>query len=253
MMRTTTRRAAAATVLGGIVVASALGLGSTAAVADDEDGIGLSVTISPSPTPTSTAPAGGTGTGGSTTRPGTSTSGTTTPADSVEPASDAEPVLADDEVDLGGVLYISGLSSSYGWSINPLDGESETSFTVRNVSNTTFSSTADFWLDGPFGNRVSEAKGVRITDLKPGESRIVDATLGGIGQWTFVNVHATLRPPKTVEGVELDSITRDKFVVVLPWGVLGIGALGGLGYAGYAAVRWIREPYVPARLAGASA
>ena len=124
---------------------------------------------------------------------------------------------------------------------------------MRNVSDTTFSSTARFWLDSPFGTTVSEVKGVEIVDLKPGESRVVDATLGGIGQWTFVTAHATLTPPKTVDGVELDSITRDQFVVIPPWGVLSLIGVGGIGFAGYALVQFMRRPYAPAGLAGATA
>jgi hypothetical protein len=252
MISTTARRTAAAALLGAMVAVSALCLGSSAALADDEDGIGLSVTVPGSSTvPGAVVPGTVTPVTGSTRGP--SSTGTTPSDDTVDPVADTTPALEDDEVDLGGVLYISGLSSAYEWSVNPLDGRSETSFTVRNVSDTTFSSTARFWLDSPFGTTVSEVKGVKITDLKPGESRVVDATLGGIGQWTFVTAHATLTPPKSVEGVELDSITRDQFVVIPPWGVLSLVGLGGIGFAGYALVQFVRRPYAPAGLAGAPA
>jgi hypothetical protein len=85
---------------------------------------------------------------------------------------------------------------------------------------------------------------VEIADLKPGETRTVEASLGGIGQSTFVQVHATLTPPKTVDGVELDSITRDQFLVVPPWGVAALGGAGALGFAGVTLAQFLgRTPF----------
>ena len=249
MISVNARRTAAATILGGIVVVTVLGLGSSAAFADDEDGIGLSVTISPSPTDGSTTPGSPAGT--DTPRDPVSTA----PATGVDPVAPATgtPTPEKGEVDLGGILFVSGVTSTYDWSVNPLDGAAETSITVRNVSKSTFSSTVRFWADGPVGNRLSEVTGVKITALKPGESRTVDARLGGIGQSTFVQVHATVKPPKVVDGVELDSITRDQFVVIPPWGILSLGGLGALGFAAYSLVQFTRRPYVRAGLAGAPA
>jgi hypothetical protein len=235
------RVAAASFVLGGLTLVGALALGAPAALADDDDGIGITVTVSPAPTDPATTGGAGTSGGSSGSRP---TRGSTTAVDdAVAPSPDEPaPVLEDDEVDLGGILFVSGLRSEYAWSINPLGGETETMLTVRNVSKTTFSSTVRFWADGPFGNRLSEVTGVAITDLKPGESRTVVGTLGGIGQSTFVQVHATLNPPKTVDGVELDPITRDAFVVVPPWGVLSLGVVGAVGFAGFSLVQFLRRP-----------
>jgi len=252
MMRRAGRATAAAFLLAAVGLSATVGLGSSAAIADDENGIGLSVTVSPAPTDSTVVPAGpgSSPAGGTGSRPNPTTS---TTVDTVAPASDATPVPDDDEVDLGGILFVSGVTSSYDWSINPLGGAAETSITVRNVSKSTFSSTVRFWADGPVGNRLSEVKGVKITALKPGESRTVDASLGGIGQSTFVNVHATLSPPKSVDGVELASVTRDKFVVIPPWGVLGLGAMGGLAFAGFSLVQFVRRSFVPSGFAGATA
>jgi len=257
MMRRAGRATAAAFLLAAVGLSVTVGLGSSAALADDENGIGLSVTISPAPTDSTVVPPGSgsspTGGSGPGSRPNPTTSTTT---DTVAPASDATPVPDEGEVDLGGILFVSGVTSTYDWSVNPLDGAAETSITVRNVSQSTFSSTVRFWADGPVGNRLSEVTGVKITALKPGESRTVDARLGGIGQSTFVQVHATVKPPRVVDGVELDSITRDQFVVIPPWGILSLGGLGGLGafgFAAYALAQFIRRPSVPAGLVGAPA
>ena len=246
MMRSTTRKGAAVLLLGTVGVAASLAFGASTAFAvdDDDNGIGITVEVTPAPaTPaTSTTPP-------SSTRPSAPAKPT---ADVVAPAAEA-PVPADDEVDLGGILFVSGLSSVYDWSINPLDGATETSLTVRNVSKSTFTSTVRFWADGPIGNRLSEVADVKVTDLKPGESRTLEARLGGIGQSTFVQVHATLTPPKVVDGVKLDSLTRDQFIVIAPWGLAALGGLGVIGFAGFSLVQFLRRPMIPLGLGGVPA
>ncbi|GAB3607386.1 hypothetical protein GCM10027413_27950 [Conyzicola nivalis] len=217
-----------------------MAFGSSAALAsvtdDDDNGIGITIEVTPGPV--APAPA-------ATTTPATTTTRPTTPtkpaADVVAPVAD-KPVPAEGEVDLGGILFVSGLTSVYDWSLNPLDGASETSLTVRNVSKSTFTSTVRFWADGPIGNRLGEVHNVSITDLKPGETRTVEARLDGIGQSTFVQVHATLMPPKVVDGVELDSLTRDQFVVIPPWAVAALGGIGVLGFAGVSVAQFLRRP-----------
>ena len=246
MMRSTTRKGAAVLLLGTVGVAASLAFGASTAFAvdDDDNGIGITVEVTPAPaTPaTSTTPP-------SSTRPSTPAKPT---ADVVAPAAEA-PVPADDEVDLGGILFVSGLSTVYDWSINPLDGATETSLTVRNVSKSTFTSTVRFWADGPIGNRLSEVADVKVTDLKPGESRTLEARLGGIGQSTFVQVHATLTPPKVVDGVKLDSLTRDQFIVIAPWGLAALGGLGVVGFAVFSLVQFLRRPMISLGLDGVPA
>jgi hypothetical protein len=246
MMRSTARNTSAALLLGTVGVAACLAFGASSALAlggdDDDNGIGITIEVTPGPVAPTTATA----------TPAPAPASTKPMSPSSRPAPDAvappavdTPVPADDEVDLGGILFVSGLSSVYDWSINPLDGAAETSITVRNVSKSTFTSTARFWADGPIGNRLSEVADVKITDLKPGESRTLEASLGGIGQSTFVQVHATVTPPKVVDGVELDAVTRDQFVVIPPWGLASLGGVGVVGFAGFSLMQYLRRPMIP--------
>ncbi|MFG6475129.1 hypothetical protein ACFXP7_01950 [Microbacterium sp. P06] len=168
---------------------------------------------------------GGAGTGG---RPGGSASGTGAvagpPATVATAAVDPTPTA--DEIDLGGILYIGGLSSSSVPSVNPFGGDLQLWFTVRNVSDSTIEASADFWMAGPFGNRISSVDGVVISDLKPGETRTVGAELPGVGQWTVLSAHATLNPPESVNGTVLAPVTRDATVFALPWLVVLLIAAG---------------------------
>lgn len=195
------------------------GASVSAASADDGDGIGITVTVSPAPTPSpSGSQGGGTKTGGS----NTVVTGGDTPA----PSSTPEP----NESDLGGIVFVSGVSSEGSWRIDPLATEATVTFTVRNASNSKFNSTARFWIDGPIGNRLGAAQTVYILNLKPDETRVVEATITGLGQWTFLHANVTFTPPKKVDGVELEPVTRDQYFVVFPWVVGIVGILAAAAY-----------------------
>lgn len=140
----------------------------------------------------------------------------------------ASDVPSTDEVSLGGVLFLGGLAGGYSPSFNPLAGHLQVWFTVRNASKSTIDATADFWLEGPFGNRISQVDAVKIEALEPGERRTVSAELPGVGQWTFVSAHTRFTPPAQVDNAELSSFTRDANVFAPPWliGVMIVVALG---------------------------
>jgi hypothetical protein len=219
--RSTPARVAAVVLLG--IAAAAVTSYSAALPANADDGIGITITVpSASPTPAPTSPASPTaGAGGGGSKP----TSTTKPVGSVAPVKTASVTPEAGVVDLGGKLFIGGLSSRYTWSSNPLAGDVDVSFTVRNVSKETFSSSVHFWVDGPFANRLDVATRVKVADLKPDESRVVEATLSGIGQWSFVQTHATFTPPETVEGVAMTPVTRSQFLVVPPVFLLGAALL----------------------------
>lgn len=140
----------------------------------------------------------------------------------------ASDVPSTDEVSLGGVLFLGGLAGGYSPSLDPLAGHLQVWFTVRNASKSTIDATADFWLEGPFGNRISQVDAVKIAALEPGERRTVSAELPGVGQWAFVSAHTRFTPPAQVDNAELSSFTRDANVFAPPWliGVLIVLALG---------------------------
>jgi len=142
-----------------------------------------------------------------------STGSSTVQAGTPSPA----PSLVVGDVDLGGIVHVGGLTSDVRLSANPFGGAALLSFTVRNVSASTFDATADFWIQGPFGNRLASIDAVTIAQLKAGESRVVSAEVPGVGQWTVVTAHATFRPPAEVDGTTLSPLTRDATVFVFPW------------------------------------
>lgn len=187
--------------------------------------MGITVQVTPSP-PTPTSPASGSGSQGTGSTPRQSTSG------GQNVSTDVKPDTADaDDDGIGGVIFLSGLSTRVVPSLHPLRGELVVEFTVRNASDTAFDSSAHFWVDGPFGNTISDVDAVQVAGLQPGESRVVSAILPGIGQWTILNAHAVYTPPSSVEGIELTAATRDTVVFAVPWVLLG-SALSAAGVVG---------------------
>ena len=177
--------------------------------------------------------------GASTSTAGSSGAGATAPPSSVDPST---PAAGLDEVGVAGILFVGGLTVTPIPSANPLGGTVVASFTVRNVSSSTFDSEATFWLDGPVGNRIS-AVDVDVTALAPGQSRVVTADLPGSGQWGFLTAHATYTPPPVIDDVEIEPMTRDASLFALPWfsAVIAVVALGA-----FVIVRALRAG--PARL-----
>jgi hypothetical protein len=210
------------------VLALLAGAGSATASGDPApSGLDIRVTVAPgsgavsNPAPAPSAP-------GAPSRTSTTTTvnGVTVVSDSQNP-----PVPEDDERSIGGVLYLSGLTTEHAPSLDPLGGELNAQFTIRNVSTASLDGTARFWLTGPIGAEISEVEPVHVTDLKPGESRVVDVVLPGTGQWTFETAHFTFTPPASVDGVALEPMTRDAFVILPPWFLIGLIVVGGVVYA----------------------
>jgi hypothetical protein len=218
---------------------------SAMAAEPDGGGIGISVTVpSSTPTPTSTVPVTTTTVNGTTT--------TTTPRGATSPSAgkpSTAPVVNTvatdplaDSVGLGGVVFISGLTSTNEPSINPLAGSLTTRFTVRNVSDDALDASAKFWITNIFGAKIS-SHSVKIADLEAGETRVVDADLPGVGQWTLLTTHMTFTPPAEINGVTLVPVTRDAMAFAPPWFVFA-GLL--LAAAAYGIVYLLRQNRVPA-------
>ncbi len=206
-----------------VVTVGAMLAGATAASAADDAGSGgidIAVTTTstpgaPAPTPSNPSPTGGSGSSGGAGAPaGGAGSGSSS-------GSGAGSVVGGPQ---------DGVRTGFQPSINPMDGRMDVSFTVKNVSQSTFDSTADLWLTNAFGAGVGDKATVDVPALKPGESRVVSATLGGVGQWGAVNAHATFVPPSTVDGTEVPPVTRDAFAIAFPWlsGLVVVFAIGGI-------------------------
>lgn len=208
----------------GVVVATT-GFVTMASADDSSGGIGIVVTVPPV-------------TGDSL---GTSAPSSTSDLPSsvtLTPAGAATSAPASGEYNLGGILYLSGLASHYVWTGNPLDSSAALKITVRNVSKTTFDSSARFWVETATGQAVGQQHELKIPALKPEESRVISTSLDGLGQWTLLHAHVTLTPPTEVEGTKLVAVSRDSYFVVPPLGIAG-AAMVGVGAVLAAQLGWL--------------
>ena len=227
-------------VLSGSLLLAASGLAPRATA---DDNIGLSVDVlstSPSPSPTKS----------STPKPSstssTSSSNTGTPEPTVagtEASGTPTGGPSTGEVEMGGLLYVSGLSWSYTPSLNPAAGALELHFSVRNSFDKPVDASAQFWVTGVFGQVVGQPATVGVFSLQPGETRTVSTTISGMAQWTVVTARMIFTPPPRLGSQSLSPVHREEVVWFLPWFVILLAALGGAGFVGW---RWWRgRPVAP--------
>ncbi|ANP73330.1 hypothetical protein [Cryobacterium arcticum] len=195
---------------------------------EDPDGVGLTVGVvgsTPTPTPTASSAA-----------PARATNRPVTPAlvSTIRPVTQTTPTgraataaLGGNPVTLAGVLAVSGLTAHAQQNVGPGGGDIVLGFTVKNLTDQPFDSTARFWVDNALGLQIHAVDDVALDDLAGGETRTVTVTLTDMGQWSAYNTHVTLTPPETVGETSLSPVTRDALLLVPPYFLLGVLALLG--------------------------
>lgn len=131
--------------------------------------------------------------------------------------------------DLQPNLTIDGVSSSYTPSLNPLDGETTITFTVRNAGNVALSGDLKAEVKGLFGIGLSAAVDQEVDEMLPGSTRTITTSVSGVGQWVFLNPVVTVYPkvdPEALNPGPLVSVTRDAILFVVPWVLLAAVLLG---------------------------
>jgi hypothetical protein len=222
------RRAAVVAFVIGLGVAVATPAVVAAAPSDDAPGTGIGVEVldesgSPSPAPSSTLPtlalddddrgSRSSGGGGSVEADGV-TVGAPSPMPSATSGSTAS-----------GLLELSGLRA-LGWPTwDPFDSTVHASLTVRNGLASTVSARVRFEMRTVAGQQFGKAVSYKITNLRPGETRQLDADLRGAGQSTLVRVASLVTPITDDPASSKRTFVRDAWVLVPPWLLLVVVAL----------------------------
>lgn len=129
---------------------------------------------------------------------------------------------------MGGVLFVSGVRTRYHRSWNPFGGSLHVELTVRNATAQVLDASAGLGAATLVGVDLGSADSIAVRGLKPGEVRTVGADVRGIGQWGVLRAHVTVTPPATLGGVTLQPLTRDRWLVVPPWYLVGVVVLGAV-------------------------
>jgi hypothetical protein len=167
--------------------------------------------------------------------PTPSTSGTPSPAGSAsatpEPTpSDSAAALVPDPsptptlhpVEVGGVLFVSGVRTTYHPSRDPFGGTLHIELTVRNASAWTVDASAEMGARTLLGLDLGGDGSTDVRGLRPGEVRVLSKDIEGVGQWTVLKAHVTLTPPKQVGGTKLQPLARERWLLVPPWYLIAL-------------------------------
>ena len=120
-------------------------------------------------------------------------------------------------VEVGGVLYVSGVRTAYHPSWDPLGGTLHVELTVRNATDKVVDASASLGATTLLGIDLGGSDTLSVRGLNPGEIRVVGADIGGIGQWGVLRAHVTVNPPEKLGDVQLTPLARERWVATPAW------------------------------------
>lgn len=200
-----------------------LGLASTALAAGTPTP-STTGTTAPAPAPTGTAASTAPTPSGTATAPAPAPTGS---AAAPAPAPSSSPG-ATHPVAVGGVLFVSGVRTTYRPSWDPIGGTLHVELTVRNATDQVVDASASIGAATLVGVDLGNADSIAVQGLSPGEVRTVGTDIKGVGQWGPLRAHVTVTPPATLRGVALQPLTRDRWLLVPPWYLVALLAAVGL-------------------------
>jgi hypothetical protein len=122
-------------------------------------------------------------------------------------------------------VLVDGLVARNAAPLQPFVASITASVSVRNLSRETISIRARFAAANAVGATLSTA--TQTLTFAPGQTRVMRASLGGIAQTGPTHVTVVVTPPSKVGGVALKPITRDTWILILPWMLAGgVAAIG---------------------------
>ncbi len=231
--RTTDERSTATVLLAGMPAAATTVVASTTAPPTTTASAAQSGGATSTAAPTAGPPAAGQTPGGAP-LPSDAPTPTGTPAPTGTPPTGAAAAPAPTAspgtlhpVDVGGVLFVSGVTTSLHPSWDPLGGTLHVEMTVRNATDQVIDASASLGATTLLGVDLGGSDSIPVRGLAPGEIRTIGTDIGGVGQWGVLTAHLTLTPPAQLRGVELAPLARERWVLAPPW--YAIGLLAALG------------------------
>ncbi|MEL4320234.1 hypothetical protein WJX64_14560 [Leifsonia sp. YIM 134122] len=127
-------------------------------------------------------------------------------------------------------LTISSITSSYAPSLNPLDGETTVTFTVKNAGNVALGANMVIGVKALFGIGTGDLVREELAEMLPRSTRTVSVVVPGVGQWGYLNPYVSMAPtvdPEALDPGPLTVVNRDTVLIAVPW-ILVILILLGL-------------------------
>jgi len=132
--------------------------------------------------------------------------------------------------DLQAALTVGSISSSYHSSINPLDGTTSVTFTVRNSGNVALGATMVVGVNTYLGISAAPIVREELSEMLPRSTREITMTVPGVAQLGYLNPYVSLAPtaaPETTNPGPLATVDRDTVAIAVPWWLIVVLIVGG--------------------------
>lgn len=143
--------------------------------------------------------------------------------------------------DLQPALTISSLEARYNPSINPFDGSTTLTFTLKNAGNVALGANLVMGVNGLFGMTLGEVKRQELTEMLPGSTRTVTVDVKGVGQYAYLNPYVKLAAVIDADALNpgpLPATSRDTVTIAWPIWLLVLAAIALLVWLW---LRWRRR------------
>jgi dihydroorotate dehydrogenase (fumarate) len=122
--------------------------------------------------------------------------------------------------DLQPRLTISSIAADYQGQVNPFDGSSAITFTVKNDGNVALGASMVAGVNTWFGIGTGAQSRQDLSEMLPGSTRTITMTVPGTGQWGYLNPYVSLQPtvdPDALNPGPLPQVNRDTVTFAVPW------------------------------------
>ncbi len=127
-------------------------------------------------------------------------------------------------------LTVSSLASTYRNAVNPFSGSTLVRVTVRNNGNVALGANMVVNVKTYLGIAASGLVRSSVSELLPGNTRVVSVEVPGVAQLGYLNPHISLVPtvdPDALNPGPLRTTDRDTAIFAMPWWLLILLAIAG--------------------------
>ena len=135
--------------------------------------------------------------------------------------------------DLQAALTVGSISSSYQSSLNPLDGTTTLTFTVRNSGNIALGGNLIVGVKTYFGISAAPIMRDDVSEMLPRSTRVITMDIPGVAQLGYLNPYVSLAPTaaeNTTNPGPLTVVDRDTVTLAIPWWLVIVLVVGGAIY-----------------------
>lgn len=125
--------------------------------------------------------------------------------------------------DLQPNLTVASITSTYSPQLNPLDGSTTLTYTIKNSGNVALAANTVVGVHTVFGIGTGDLVRKELPEMLPGSTRTVTVVVHGVGQWGYLNPYVSLAPTVDDDALNpgpLRAVDRDTVLWVVPWTLL---------------------------------